>query len=526
MGGLHDMFKKVRIITILAACSLIFLLMSLFSNGISALFMSSSNTSIRYLYNENAVILGIADTTNFMRTARTSLLAALPHVNDSDTTQFDKAMADSWGYYDRARKAMEHYQGLPHDRNEQLLADALAEHFNDYALKGFEQQFDALKRKDTAAFLKIASGDAVTYDTRYNPALDAVLQIHDKAAQQITEDANGNTQTAYVVIVVCTLLSILIIALVAVMLTRILIRPLRMAGEVAHAIGEGHLSNTIDHDRQDEIGAVLQAMREMQVNLSSTVAAVRSNADHVASASTQIAQGNQDLSTRTEEQASALEETASAMEELGATVKQNAGNAQHADSLAQEAAKVAKEGDNVVERVVHRMNDLNDGAQKIVDIISLIDSIAFQTNLLALNASIEAARAGEQGRGFAVVASEVRNLAQRSADASRQIGDLINANVTGIREGTSLAGDAGSAMRNVMNVIKRLTDIMSEISSASHEQSEGVSQVGTAVIQMDQMTQQNAALVEESASAAASLQQQAAELVAQMQVFVIDESAA
>ena len=515
------MFKKIRIITILATCSLAFLLMSLLSNGISAFFMSASNMYIRYLYNENAVILGIADTTNFMRTARTSLLAALPHTNDSDTTQFDRIMADSWRSYERARTAMQRYQSISHDRNEQLLAQTLADRFEDYAHKGFEQQYNALKRKDTAAFLAIASGDAVTYDTRYNPALDAVLKIHDEAAHQITQDADNNTHTAYVVIVLCTLASVLIMGLVAMLLTRILIRPLRLAGEVAHSIGEGHLSNAIEHDRQDEIGAVLQAMRDMQVNLSTTVLAVRQNADHVAAASSQIAQGNQDLSTRTEEQASALEETASAMEQLGSTVKQNAGNAQHADRLAQEAAQVAKDGSNVVERVVHRMTDLNNGAQQIVDIISMIDSIAFQTNLLALNASIEAARAGEQGRGFAVVASEVRNLAQRSADASRQISDLINQSVTGIREGTSLAGDAGTAMSNVMSVTKRLTDIMSEISSASHEQSEGVSQVGTAVVRMDQMTQQNAALVEEGASAAASLRHQAAELVTQMQAFHI-----
>lgn len=524
IGGFTAMFKKVRIITILSACSLIFLLMSLFSNGISAAFLNSSNASIRYLYNENAVILGIADTTNFMRTARTSLLAALPHAHDADSTQFDKAMADSWSYYDRARKAMQNYQNRQHDKNEEMLAQTLAERFDDYAKKGFEPQFDALKRKDTTTFINIVGGDAVMYDNYYNPALDAVLKVHDKAAFQITADANSNTHTAYAVIVACTLMFIIVIALVAVLLVRILIRPLLMAGEVAHAIGDGKLSNVITHDRKDEIGEVLDAMREMQAKLTTTVSVVRSNADHVASASAQIAQGNQDLSTRTEEQASALEETASAMEELGSTVKQNADNAQQADSLAKEAAQVAKDGGDVVERVVHRMNNINDGAQQIVDIISLIDSIAFQTNLLALNASIEAARAGEQGRGFAVVASEVRNLAQRSADASRQISTLINESVSGIREGTSLAGEAGNAMQDVMKVISRLTSIMSEISSASHEQSEGVSQVGTAVVQMDQMTQQNAALVEESASAAASLHQQAADLVAQMRIFEINES--
>lgn len=520
------MFKKIRIITILSACSLSFLLVSLFSNGISAAFLHTSDTYISYLYKENAVILGIADTTNFMRTARTSLLAALPYAHDSDTTQFNKAMADSWSHYEQARNAMQSYQNLKHNGNEEVLAQSMVKQFDDYAKKGFEAQFNALKNKDTAAFLNIASGDAVMYDNLYNPALNAVLKIHDNAAFQLTEDANRHTHIAYAIIVVCTLMFLIVIALVVMLLLRILIRPLRMAGNVARAIGDGKLSNVIEYDREDEIGDVLEAMREMQVKLTTTVVAVHSNADHVASASAQIAQGNQDLSTRTEEQASALEETASAMEELGSTVKQNADNAQQADKLTQEAAQVAKNGGEAVERVVHRMNDINKGSQQIVDIISLIDSIAFQTNLLALNASIEAARAGEQGRGFAVVASEVRNLAQRSADASRQISSLINASVSDIREGTSLAGEAGSAMQNVMNVISRLTSIMGEISSASHEQSEGVSQVGTAVIQMDQMTQQNAALVEESASAAANLHHQAADLVAQMQVFELHKASA
>lgn len=516
------MFKKMRIISILSICSLLLLLMSLFSNGINAMFMNSSNTYIRYLYNENAVILGIADTTNFMRNARTELLAALPHIHDTDTTEFDKVMADSWHLYERACQAVQRYQEMPHDGKEAALAQTLAERFDDYAKKGFVQQFEALKRKDTVAFLNVASGDAVTYDNQYNPVLNTVLRIHDDVALQITKNANRNTHTAYTVIIACTLAFVLIVALLALLLTRILIRPLRMAGEISRAIGDGNLSNVIEYDREDEIGAVLQAMRDMQVKLSTTVAAVRDNAGHVASASAQIAQGNQDLSNRTEEQASALEETASAMEQLGTTVKQNAGSAQQADRLAQEVAQMATEGRSAVELVVNRMNVLNDGAHQIVDIIALIDSLSFQTNLLALNASIEAARAGEHGRGFAVVASEVRNLAQRSASASRQISDLINQSVSGVREGTSLADNAGEAMGNVTKVVTRLTNIMSEISSASHEQSEGVSQVGTAVVQMDQMTQQNAALVEESASAAASLNQQAENLLTQVQIFKLN----
>lgn len=344
-------------------------------------------------------------------------------------------------------------------------------------------------------------------------------------SSDISADIRSTLSSTTIVMIIGSLTALLFAIASAILLSRYFRIIFNQLIEVSRRIARGDLSHNITGtELTNEVGELLQSIDEMQKSLSITVTAVRRNADHVASASAQIAQGNQDLSSRTEQQASALEETASAMEELGSTVKQNASNAQNADNLAQEAAKVAQEGGEVVEHVVHRMNDLNDGAQKIVDIISLIDSIAFQTNLLALNASIEAARAGEQGRGFAVVAAEVRNLAQRSADASRQISGLINESVTGIREGTSLASDAGSAMHNVTDVITRLTDIMSEISSASHEQSEGVSQVGTAVVQMDQMTQQNAALVEESAAAAGNLHHQASELAELVRIFEVSDN--
>lgn len=305
-------------------------------------------------------------------------------------------------------------------------------------------------------------------------------------------------------------------------LIRYLNRVFRHAIGVSRRIEQGNLSQTISGvELTNEVGDLLRAMQGMQESLARSVISVRENADGVASASAEIAQSNGDLSTRTEQQASSLEETASAMEELGATVKQNADNAQNANRLAQDASRVAHEGGQAVSEVVHRMQALNDGTQKIVDIISLIDSIAFQTNLLALNASVEAARAGEQGRGFAVVAAEVRNLAQRSADASREISGLITDNVDSIREGTTLAGTAGETMENVVATVSRLTDIMAEISAASHEQSQGVSQVGSTVVQMDQSTQQNAALVEQSAASAAHLAHQAQSLVEAVRAFKV-----
>lgn len=360
---------------------------------------------------------------------------------------------------------------------------------------------------------------------RLDAVFDALYGAEKTRSNEVSEEARGTLSNTSAVMLSGSVVALIIAVIFAFLLNRYFSTVFDQLISVSRRIARGNLNKRIDGiELTNEVGDVLRAMQEMQEGLSSTVSAVRRNADHVATASAQIARGNQDLSSRTEQQASALEETASAMEELGSTVKQNASNARNADGLAQEVSRVANDGGQVVERVVNRMNVLNDGAKKIVDIISLIDSIAFQTNLLALNASVEAARAGEQGRGFAVVASEVRNLAQRSANASREISELINESVAGIREGAELASDAGTSMRNVLEVVARLTDIMSEISSASHEQSEGVSQVGTAVVQMDQMTQQNAALVEESASAASSLHQQASELVELVRFFEVSDT--
>lgn len=267
--------------------------------------------------------------------------------------------------------------------------------------------------------------------------------------------------------------------------------------------------------------SVLASMGNMQKQLVLLISQVRTSAESIATASAQISQGNNDLSSRTEEQASALEETAASMEQLGSTVKQNADNAHQANQLAQSASEVAEQGGAVVSRVVDTMKGINESSKRIADIISVIDGIAFQTNILALNAAVEAARAGEQGRGFAVVASEVRSLAGRSAEAAKEIKGLISASVERVEEGSALVDQAGVTMTEVVQSIRRVTDIMGEISTASAEQSSGVSQVGEAVTQMDQATQQNAALVEESAAAAESMKQQAHELVQSVATFRI-----
>ena len=295
--------------------------------------------------------------------------------------------------------------------------------------------------------------------------------------------------------------------------------PARTAVQAARRMAQGDLTSDLATTRRDEMGQILHSMQAMQVALRGVVGGVRSNADSVSIASAHIAAGNLDLSRRTEQQASALQQTAASMEELGTAVKHSADNARQANQLAQGASTVAIQGGEVVGQVVETMKGINESSRKISDIISVIDGIAFQTNILALNAAVEAARAGEQGRGFAVVAAEVRSLAGRSAEAAKEIKSLITASVQRVEQGSSLVDRAGATMQEVVGAIRRVTDIMGEISSATVQQSAGVAQVGQAVAQMDQVTQQNAALVEESAAAAESLRGQAQQLVQAVGIF-------
>ena len=304
-----------------------------------------------------------------------------------------------------------------------------------------------------------------------------------------------------------------------VLFSRTVTRPIARAVAVARAVAAGDLSRQFNAQGKDETAQLLSALQHMQASLTRVVGEVRQSSESVATAASQIAQGNSDLSQRTEEQASALEETAASMEQLSATVQQNAEHARHANELAQTASTAAVRGGEVVRQVTETMQTINDSSRQIAAIIGVIDGIAFQTNILALNAAVEAARAGEQGRGFAVVASEVRCLAGRSAQAAKEIKPLIDASVQRVEQGSALVDRAGTTMSEVVGSVQRVTDIMGEISSASAEQSTGVAQVGEAIIQMDQVTQQNAALVEESAAAAASMQAQAGQLVQAVAVF-------
>jgi methyl-accepting chemotaxis protein len=310
--------------------------------------------------------------------------------------------------------------------------------------------------------------------------------------------------------------------LIALWLSRNITRPLGIAVSLAKRVAQGDLTATVKAISNDETGQLMQALKDMNESLVRIVSEVRHGTDSIATASSQIASGNMDLSSRTEQQASSLEETASSMEELTSTVQQNADNARQANSLAQSASEVASKGGAVVSQVVDTMGSINESAKKIVEIIGVIDGIAFQTNILALNAAVEAARAGEQGRGFAVVAAEVRNLAQRSAAAAKEIKALIGDSVEKVDLGAKLVDQAGSTMQEIVDSVRRVTDIISEISAASDEQKAGIEQVNQAISQMDQVTQQNASLVEEAAAAAEAMQDQSKSLAQVVSVFQLN----
>ncbi|WP_041432308.1 methyl-accepting chemotaxis protein [Thiobacillus denitrificans] len=353
-------------------------------------------------------------------------------------------------------------------------------------------------------------------------ALEEMAALQERGAAVAMVDAADAYANAFSILLVLSLGAVVTGAGVAWRITRSVTEPVRKAVALARSVAGGDLTARGESRADDEFGQLQRALTGMTASLAGIVAEVRHTTDTIAVASREIASGNADLSSRTESQASSLEETASSMEELTSTVRQNAENARQANQLVVSTADVAVKGGEVVGQVVDTMASIKDSSRKISDIIGVIDGIAFQTNILALNAAVEAARAGEQGRGFAVVASEVRNLAQRSAGAAKEIKSLIEDSVGKVDAGSKLVDEAGKTMDEIVSSVKRVTDIMSEIAAASQEQSAGIEQVNQAVGQMDEMTQQNAALVEEAAAAAESLQEQAAKLADAVSVFKLD----
>ncbi|PTT87993.1 hypothetical protein DBR42_10555 [Pelomonas sp. HMWF004] len=403
------------------------------------------------------------------------------------------------------------------ERDKALLAEIAATRKTYIDIRN--QVFAQLKAGEADAALKTLEDRMRPASESYVAAIGSMANYQDERVRDTTRDVLQSARHTQLVMLVLAAICLVIGVAAAWLITRSVVRPLRAAIYEAQEVGQGNLSREIKSQGTDETAELSVALGNMQQALRDLVGSVRINADGVATASSEIALGSNDLSSRTEQQASAIQQTAASMEELSATVKLNADNAGQADQLAHSASEVARQGGMVVDEAVQRMRGIEESSRKIGDIIGTIDAIAFQTNILALNAAVEAARAGEQGRGFAVVASEVRMLAQRSADAAKEIKGLISDSVERVGQGAVLVNRAGETMQQVVTAIDRVAQIVREISSASREQSTGVSQVGLAIAQMDEATQQNAALVEESAAAAESLKHQASELVALVSTF-------
>jgi methyl-accepting chemotaxis protein len=382
--------------------------------------------------------------------------------------------------------------------------------------------FKAKNAGDLELGKRLYEGDMAVKRDIYLASLKKLELLEAKLLDETAAQIRSRYENGRLLLISLGVVAILLGIACAYWITRSITRPITRAVEVAEAVSAGDLTSHIVVESRDETGQLMHALKNMNDKLVSIVGQVRAGTESISTASSEIAAGNLDLSSRTEEQASSLEETASSMEELTSTVKLNADNARSANQLAIDASQIASKGGVVVSEVVSTMGSINDSSRKIVDIISVIDAIAFQTNILALNAAVEAARAGEQGRGFAVVASEVRNLAQRSSAAAKEIKGLIDDSVQKVEAGSQLVDKAGRTMDEIVQSISHVTQIMNQITDASDEQRAGIEQVNQAIGQMDQVTQQNAALVEEAAAAAESMQEQAAKLADVVGLFKLD----
>ena len=401
---------------------------------------------------------------------------------------------------------------------EREIADTFGKHSNDVVTYIRE----ALTAAQGGTFDKAESALIEKARPAYDKMMEAgelLLKTQIDVAQEMRTSADKAFKRNSAIIIGAILVGMGFATFLGIMLVRSIIGALNAAVSIADRISSGELDNQVRVDSNDELGSLLGALKRMDSKLVEIVGGVRGSADAVGSAARQLSHGNDDLSQRTQEQAAALEETASSMEQMTATVKQNADNARQANQLAVGAREQAEKGGQVVHRAISAMSEINVSSRKIADIISVIDEIAFQTNLLALNAAVEAARAGEQGRGFAVVASEVRNLAQRSASAAKEIKDLIKDSVDKVKVGSQLVDESGKTLAEIMESVKKVTDIVAEIAAASEEQSVGIEQVNNAVTQMDSVTQQNAALVEQATAASKSMEQQSTTLVGQIGYF-------
>jgi len=512
-------FYDLKLATKLVTSFIAVLALSAVLGGFSIVQLANVNASTddiadNWMPSTNAVLEMKANMARY----RIQLLQHILSTDEKEMQLYEKAREQ---YAAALRKNQEDYVKLISSAEEKAGFDEFLKLWQRYEAEN--AKVAALSNENRAEEARaLVREESVRLQGELIKTIDKLVQLNVDGGAQAAKKGEALYLSSRNLIIGLLVGSIFLGLILAFWIARIISRPLNEAVKIAQTVSAGDLTSRIEARTKDETGQLLRALKEMNDSLVKIVGDVRAGTDTIATASSQIAAGNLDLSSRTEEQASALEETASSMEELTSTVKQNADNARQANQLAGSASEVAGRGGAVVAQVVDTMGSINQSSKKIVEIIGVIDGIAFQTNILALNAAVEAARAGEQGRGFAVVASEVRNLAQRSAAAAKEIKTLIDDSVAKVDTGARLVDEAGATMHEIVESVKHVTDIMGEITAASAEQTAGIEQINQAIAQMDQVTQQNAALVEEAAAASEALQEQAGQLAQVVSVFRLD----
>ena len=507
------MLKKWSIRTTLTLVGLLFVSFAAVVGALSLTGLNTASTSLSALAQQDMIaIRALGEASSYLLRSRITLDRVRSLSESGNADEAKKALERGQFLLDKSNENWKLYLDTPKPTLPQATLDAVTTQHDALLHNGVEPEFAAIRAGDLAAYHAIADTKISPMFVAFDTAASAAVAFQQKHAEDLRASTAAHIDTLNAAIAVVLVLSVLTLLATRVALRGLIVQPINDAVDHFDRISRGDLTKSAHTDKTNEIGRLFAGIERMRTNLTSMVGAVHRGAESIDVGAREIASGNTDLSQRTEEQAASLQETASSMEELTSTVKQNAENARQASQLAVSASDIASRGGQVVDQVVETMHAIASSSSKVVDIIGVIEGIAFQTNILALNAAVEAARAGEQGRGFAVVAGEVRSLAQRSAAAAKEIKALIGDSAGKVESGSELVARAGETMGEIVQAVRRVTDIMGEISAASDEQSDGIEQVNRAVTQMDSVTQQNAALVEQAAAAAASLEDQTRQL--------------
>ncbi|EAX2648801.1 HAMP domain-containing protein [Salmonella enterica] len=522
LGFLHHIRLVPLFSSILGGILLLFAL----SAGLAGYFLLQADRDQRDVTDEIQVRMGLSNSANHLRTARINMIhaGAASRIAEMDEMKANIAAAET-----RIKLSQDGFNAYMSRAVKTPADDALDNELNaryTAYINGLQPMLKFAKNGMFEAIINHENEQAKQLDAAYNHVLLKAIELRTERARLLSEQAYQRTRLGMMFMIGAFTLALVLTLMTFMVLRRTVIRPLQQSASRIERIASGDLTMADEPTGRSEIGRLSHHLQQMQHALQQTVGAVRQGAEEIYRGTSEITAGNTDLSSRTEQQAAAIEQTAASMEQLTATVKQNADNAHHASKLAEDASGKASRGGQMVSGVVQTMGNISTSSKKISEITAVINSIAFQTNILALNAAVEAARAGEQGRGFAVVASEVRTLASRSAQAAKEIEGLIGASVSLIEQGSEEVIAAGSTMNEIVDAVKRVTDIMLDIAAASDEQSRGIVQVSQAISEMDKVTQQNASLVEEASAAAASLEEQAARLTQAVDAFHLQDTGA